>query len=44
MADQVEHTYFAEVYYVEGLPYTKAIMFPVTDEGEDCDSYILKEF
>jgi|GEM_PF-1227415 len=40
----VETTYFAEIYYVEGLPYTKAILLPVTDDDDDCDSYVLKEF
>jgi hypothetical protein len=41
---QVVDTFYAEVYYVDGLPYTKAIMLPVTDDDEDCDTYILKEF
>jgi hypothetical protein len=37
-------TFYAEVYYVEGLPYTKAIMLPVTDDDVDCDTYTLLEF
>ncbi|MEE4259811.1 MAG: lamin tail domain-containing protein [Bacteroidales bacterium] len=37
-------TFYAEVYYVEGLPYTKAIMLPVLDDDDDCDTYTLLEF
>jgi hypothetical protein len=37
-------THFAEIYYVDGLPYTKAIMLPVTDDDDDCDTYWLREF
>ena len=43
-AGGVLHTYFAEIYFVNGLPYTKAIMLPINDLTDSCDSYVLKEF
>jgi len=43
-SSQEVDTFYAEVYYVEGLPYTKAIMLPVLDDDDDCDTYTLLEF
>ncbi|MEE4259998.1 MAG: hypothetical protein V2I62_09575 [Bacteroidales bacterium] len=43
-AGGILHTYFAEIYFVNGLPYTKAIMLPIYDLTDSCDSYVLKEF
>ena len=43
-AGGVIDTFYAEIYYVEGLPYTKAIMLPINDLSDSCDSYVLKGF
>ena len=43
-AGGVIDTFYAEIYYVLGLPYTKAILLPINDLSDSCDTYVLKGF